>query len=121
MNVCTLSGNLTNDLELVNIGEGRVIAKGSLAVNDFSSKKQDTDFIRFEVFGDRGAYLAEKTGKGNKISITGKLKISKYEDKAGVKRESSFIRVSDYEIHTWRNEKEEQDIYKDVDVDFNNI
>lgn len=116
MNLCIFTGNLVEDVKLEALPNSEsFVASGTIAVNDYkSSKENDVDFIRFRVYGkDRASFLAERTTKGCKITITGVLKNNKYE-KDGVKKEYSYLRANDYEIITWK--QEEGSIFDDAKV-----
>lgn len=109
-------GNLVDDVKLDAIpNSDNFVASGTIAINDYkSSKENEVDYIRFKIYGkDRASLIAEKTTRGCKISIMGRLKIDKYE-KDGIKKEFSYIRVSEYEILSWK--KEDSSIFDEAEV-----
>ena len=84
MNTVTISGNLTKDPELREIGDDLVVCDFSIAWNQ--SKKQGDEWIEVAHFFDcslfrgRGEMLARKAKKGDKVYVTGRLNFSSWEN-----------------------------------------
>lgn len=78
-----ISGRMVNDPELVQTGSGKILARFSIAVNEYKAKTQFFSCIAF----DRTAQFIEKNfHKGEAIFIEGRIDQHTYDDKNGVKR-----------------------------------
>ncbi len=83
-NSITLVGRLTKDPEFKNIKEGTDVAKFTLAVGR-GFKKDETDFINCVAWNKIANTINIYTRKGSPILVVGRLQISNYENKDGVK------------------------------------
>lgn len=87
MNVVTLIGRLTRDVELKYMqGSGAVVSNFTIAVDrEFVGKdcKKEVDFIDIQVWGKHAENCANYIGKGSKVAIQGSLRIDIYQNKAG--------------------------------------
>lgn len=82
MNVITLTGNATKDIELKYTPSGTGVANGTIAVRrDFKNQQgeYETDFINFVALGKLSEVMANHIHKGDKFGITGRLQIRKWE------------------------------------------
>lgn len=91
MNSVTLCGRLTKDPELKYIpGSGNAVCTFTIAI-DRDYKKQDgtkdTDFIPIQVWGKLAEICANNINKGKLVGIIGSIRIDKYTDKDGNKRD----------------------------------
>lgn len=78
MNVITLTGNATKDVELKITPNGKSVGNGTIAVRrDFKNQQGDyeTDFINFVALGGLADVMANHIKKGDKFGITGRLQI----------------------------------------------
>lgn len=82
LNRFTGIGNLTNIVDVKNVGE-LVIAAGSIAINDKVGEKEETTYINFKAFGKLAELMGTFLQKGSKIYIEGKLKNNNYDKKDG--------------------------------------
>lgn len=83
MNVITLTGNATKDVELKYTPNGKGVANGTIAVRrDFKNQQgeYETDFINFVALGGLSEVMANHIRKGDKFGITGRLQIRKWEN-----------------------------------------
>lgn len=109
MNYVTLTGRISTDLELKDLGEGKV-CNFNIAVNRTfknSLGTYDTDFIRCVVFNKTAERLVEYVKKGDLIGLNGRLQISSYE-KDGEKRSSYEVVVNDLYFLTPKGNKDEE-------------
>lgn len=90
INVVTLSGNLTRDIDVKTYGE-TVIATTGLAVKDTFSKEDRTDFFEIVAFGKRAETMGQYLCKGDPIIVVGRINIENYTDKDGNKRNATKI------------------------------
>ena len=101
MNVITLTGNSTKDIELRYSQSGKAVGNGSIAVRR-NFKNQDgeyeTDFFNFVTFGKQAEVMAEYIKKGNKFGITGTLQNRVWEKDNGEKRYFTEVMVSGFDF-----------------------
>lgn len=100
MNIITLTGNATKDLEVRYGGTGTAFASGSIAVRrDFKNQDgtYETDFFDFTAIGKTGEIMAKHIKKGHKFGITGKLQNRSWE-KDGQKHYKTEIIVTGFDF-----------------------
>ena len=111
INVVTISGNLTRDPEfhMAKSGDGGVLSF-SVAVNERRQNQQTNQwedvptFVDCVVFGKRATALGNILHKGLKVSISGKLRMSQWKDKATGKNRSKLdVVVNECEFMTARD------------------
>jgi len=111
INVVTISGNLTRDPEfrMAKSGDGGVLTF-SIAVNERRQNPQTNqwedvpNFVDCVVFGKRATALGNILHKGLKVSISGKLRMSQWQDKStGKNRTKLDVVVSECEFMTARD------------------
>lgn len=114
INVVTISGNLTRDPEFhaAKSGDGGAL-NFSVAVNERRQNPQTNQwedvptFVDCVVFGKRAIALGNILHKGLKVSISGKLRMSQWQDKAtGKKRFKLDVVVSECEFLTPREQQQ---------------
>lgn len=76
MNKVVLTGNLTRDVELREVGENKV-ARFGLAVRGF--KKDETHFFDVEAWGKTGEFVSNYFSKGSFAILSGRLKQETWE------------------------------------------
>lgn len=91
MNNVNLVGRLTKDPELKYIpGNGNAVCTFTIAI-DRDYKKQDgtkdTDFIPIQTWGKLAEICANNINKGKLVGVIGSIRIDKYTDKDGNKRD----------------------------------
>jgi single-strand DNA-binding protein len=83
MNVITLTGNATKDIELKYTPSGKPVGSGTIAVRrDFKNQQgeYETDFINLVILGKLSEVMANHIQKGDKFGVTGRLQIRKWEN-----------------------------------------
>ena len=100
-NITVLSGNLTRDVELKQVGSGHV-ANFSIAVNRrFKNAKdewqEETSYVDCEAWGPRAENIARLLKKGSSVLINGSLKQDRWETD-GQKRSKLLVRVENFEV-----------------------
>ena len=80
-------GNLTKDPECRNLGE-YVKCSFPIAIN---STKDEVIFLDVESWGKTAENCKKYITKGSQVYIEGKIKINKWEDKNGIKRQKYYI------------------------------
>ena len=106
MNLVILTGNLGRDAE-----EFDRYVKFSIATSD--SKKVNDEWVKVStwhnivLFGAYGASIAKFLKKGAKVAIQGKISISDYLNKDGVKVKSFSIIANQVEVINYANDNED--------------
>ncbi len=100
-NKVILMGNLTRDVEMRTTPSGQTVANFSLAVSrswkDQNGQTQEqTSFINCVAWGKVGEIIAQYTGKGSPLLVSGRLDQRSYEDKDGNKRQAVEVNVEDF-------------------------
>ena len=101
MNTVTVVGNLTRDPEL-RIFENGTVANLGIAINEsYKDKRSDewkeiTTFMNLAVWGEQEAdNVVESLKKGDRVLVSGKLKVRQWETDSGEKRQASEISVQE--------------------------
>lgn len=96
MNIATISGNLTKDIELSQTKTGKHVTRFCLGVR---RDKEATDFINCEAWGAVADLLDKYCSKGSKIGVCGKIRNVSYE-KDGKTVYKTYILVSDVDFYS---------------------
>jgi single-strand DNA-binding protein len=102
MNTIMLSDvRLTRDPEVRNLPNGGSVCSITVVDNETWKNKEGerqeiSTFVDCDIFGPRADVVAKYFKKGNRITLVGKLRQDKWEDKEGQKRSKLFIRVDDF-------------------------
>ncbi|MBO7614760.1 MAG: single-stranded DNA-binding protein [Bacilli bacterium] len=82
MNKVWLTGALTKDIELRNMGDGKAVAKFSLAVRRTNG---EADFINCVAFGLQAETLSKCVKKGSRLGVEGHIQTGSYTNSEGKK------------------------------------
>ena len=98
-NKVTLIGHTGKEVEIVNFENGK-IAKVTLATNDYytnslGEKVEETQWHNLVVNGKLADIMEKYVQKGKEIAVEGKIVYRTYDDKDGVKRYITEIRVEE--------------------------
>lgn len=98
-NKVILIGHTGKEVEVITLEKG-IIAKVSLATNDFfinafGEKVEETQWHNLIAYGKTAEIFQKYVDKGKEIAIEGKIIYRNYEDKEGIKRYSTDIRVEE--------------------------
>lgn len=86
MNKVILTGRLTKDSELkFTPGTGTAVANFTIAVDTGFGDKKETAFINIVVWGKSAEVAAERTHKGSKVLVQGRINTRSYDAKDGHK------------------------------------
>jgi single-strand DNA-binding protein len=105
MNVITLTGNATKDVEIKFTPNGKAIGNGTIAVRrDYKNQQgeYETDFINFVALGGLSEVMANHIRKGDKFGITGRLQIRIWENE-GKKNYFTEVVVNGFDFPTKGN------------------
>jgi single-strand DNA-binding protein len=100
MNVVTLTGRATKDIELHALPSGKMVASGTIAVQRSFKNQQgeyEADFIDFQAWAKTGELLAQYVKKGDFFGITGEIRTRTYE-KDGVNRKITEVNVTNFDF-----------------------
>jgi len=104
LNLVIIIGNLTRDVELRALEDGKYVASFDLATNDSYKNKagvkvETVEFVRCSAFGKSAELIAQYMKKGSQILIQGKLKTHSWE-KDGVKHYQTRVVVNSFKFGT---------------------
>ena len=94
LNVCTIMGRLTKDVELRRTGSGIAVASFTLAVDRDRKNEEgekETDFIDCVAWRQTGEFVSKYFAKGSTAIVSGRLQIRNWTDKEGNKRRSAEV------------------------------
>lgn len=82
MNRLTVVGRIVRDVELREVGEGRLVINNTLAIprNFKTDQGQEADFLNFVAWGKRAELIEEYCDKGDLIGFDGKIQSRTYQD-----------------------------------------
>lgn len=89
MNNINLFGRLTKDPETKAIGEDKMVASFTLAVNrNYKNDKGEieADFINCTAWNKTAEILTLYVKKGHRLGVTGRLQVRSYDDEQGNKK-----------------------------------
>ncbi len=90
LNKAILTGRLTKAPELKQTQNGKSVCSFTIAV-DRSRDREKTDFIPIVAWGKTAEFISQWFGKGDLITIAGRIEVRNYEDKNGNKRTATEI------------------------------
>lgn len=98
-NSVTLIGRTGKETETVNLENG-MVAKTSLATSDFytngkGEKVEETQWHHLVAYGKTAEIMQKYVEKGREIAVEGKVTYRNYDDKEGIKRYITEIRVEE--------------------------
>jgi single-strand DNA-binding protein len=96
-----LSGFLGQDVELRELAQGKKLARMSIATNEFKrdpngQPEKVTTWHNLIAWGQTAETMSDLLRKGHKVFVEGKIVYRQYETKAGEKRSSTEIVVSNF-------------------------
>jgi len=82
MNRLTAIGRIVRDIELKEVGDGRIVLNNAIAIpRTFKSDNgRDTDFINFVAWGKRAELIEEYCNKGDQVGFDGRIQSRTYEN-----------------------------------------
>lgn len=104
LNKVMIIGNLGADPETRYLPSGSAVTNISLATTEkwkdkeTGEEKEKTEWHRASIFGRRAEVIAEYCRKGDSLYIEGSLQTRKWEDKEGVTRYTTEIKIRDFQF-----------------------
>ena len=90
LNKAILNGRLTKAPELKQTNSGKSVCGFTIAV-DRNRDREKTDFIPIVAWGKTAEFVNQWFGKGDLITIVGRIEVRNYEDKNGNNRTATEI------------------------------
>lgn len=116
-NLIILEGNLGKDIEFKSFENGGTIAEAVLATSEKYKDRQGqlvekTEWhnLKFPKVSDAFKSVLEKTGKGCRMSVSGKMSYRQYEDQQGNKRTFPEVLVFDVNIIDYKDSKGNEEV-----------
>lgn len=78
-------GRLTKDPETRYTGEGKAIAKFTVAIDDGFGENKKTNFIPVVAFGKTAESCEKYISKGSRVGVTGRIQTGSYEKDDGTR------------------------------------
>ena len=101
MNIVSLTGRMTKDVELRRTNSGKAVASFTLAVNkDFKNEQgnYDADFIDCVAFEQKAETISQYVHKGDKFGVVGQLATRSYETNEGKKVKVTEVKVEKFDF-----------------------
>lgn len=122
MNVVTLIGRATKEIELRKTQTGTSVVSFNLAVNRKHKQEgqPEADFIRCQAWGKTAEVLNSYVSKGQEVGITGRIQTGSYKDKDGKTVYTTDVIVSDITFvgsKNSNNQPAQQESYTQDSVD----
>lgn len=120
MNVVSLTGRTTGNIELKKTSNDNYVSSFTLAV-ERAFKVQDekvTDFISCVAWGKTAETMSAYVNKGDMVGITGRLQTREYDDKEGVHRYITEVVVSELTFLQSKKQESNQSLVNDDDAPF---
>lgn len=116
LNIITVMGRITKDIELRRTNNGTSVASFTVAVDrDFDKTK--TDFIECVAWKNTAEFAAKYFGKGSKVVLSGSLQMRDWEDKNGSKRRNAEIIVNSIYFADSKNANNAEPQFAEVEDD----
>ena len=96
LNLCQFIGRLGKDPETTYTQSGKAVSKFSMAVSEkwndsAGQKKESATWVPVVAFGKLGELVGQYLKKGNKVYLSGRLSVRKWQDKSGQDRYTTEI------------------------------
>lgn len=95
MNVFTGIGRLGRDAEVRHTQAGTPVTTFAVAIDEGFGERKTTTWIDCAMFGERGERVASYIRKGDRIGVTGSIRLDTYTTRDGVGKSKVALRVQD--------------------------
>lgn len=95
MNVFTGIGRLGRDAEVRHTQTGTPITTFAVAIDEGFGERKTTTWFDCAMFGERGEKVAGYIRKGDRIGVTGSIRLDTYTTRDGVEKSKVALRVHD--------------------------
>ena len=124
MNLIAISGNLVKDNEVKYTSNNKAILENVIAVRKGSKNKTtgqyESDFISVVFFDNKAEYLKNYSKKGDKVEVSGKIRIDNWRDDKGEYHSKTYVVADTVQIlsSTKKEDKKEEIIVNSDDLPF---
>ena len=101
MNVIVISGTACKDMELKYTKNNKSVLENTLAVPKGIKNAEgqyECDFIDFVAFEKKADYLSQFGKKGDKIEVSGKLRVDSWKDNEGKNKTRTYVVADELKI-----------------------
>ncbi len=95
MNIFTGIGRLGRDAEVKYTQAGKAVTTFAVAIEEGFGDNKVTSWLDCVLFGERGEKLAEYIRKGDRIGVTGSIRLDTYTTRDGAEKSKIALRVAD--------------------------
>lgn len=95
MNNFTGIGRLGRDAEVRHTSAGKPVTTFAVAIEDGFGDHKTTTWMDCAMFGERGEKVAGYIRKGDRIGVTGSIRLDTYTTRDGVEKSKVALRVAD--------------------------
>lgn len=114
MNVVTLVGRLTKDIELRYTQSGKAFGRFTLAVNRKMPNQdgvREADFISCVAWGKAAEILTDYTEKGSQLAVQGRIQTGSYDNQHGQKVYTTDVIVETFDFIDTKKNKQQTATY----------
>lgn len=116
MNVVTLVGRITRDIEVKSTQSGKTTCSFTLAI-DRPTKEKSTDFINCVAWEGTANLIGRFLGKGSRVGIIGAIQSRNWEGKDGKRVYVTEVLVNRVEFIDTKKESPEKNTDLEMDAD----
>ena len=95
MNIFSGIGRLGRDAEVRHTSAGKPVTTFAVAIEDGFGEHKTTTWMDCSMFGERGEKVAGYIRKGDRIGVTGSIRLDTYTTRDGVEKSKVALRVAD--------------------------
>ncbi len=95
MNNCTFIGRIGRDAEVKYSQAGKPITVWALAIDDGFGEHKTTTWLDCAMFGERGPKIAEYIRKGDKLGVSGSIRMETFTKQDGTEKSKVALRVQE--------------------------
>ncbi len=95
MNIFSGIGRLGRDAEVRHTSAGKPVTTFAVAIDEGFGERKTTTWIDCAMFGERGEKIASYIRKGDRIGVTGSIRLDTYTTRDGVEKSKVALRVQD--------------------------
>lgn len=118
MNRAIIIGNIVRDIELRFTNTGKEVANFTVAVSRNYGEKKETDFINCMAWGKIAENMAKFLSKGSKVAVEGRIQVSNYDNKEGLKVYRTEIVADNVEFLDTKKKEETNETLKQAEEAF---
>ena len=106
MNQVLLTGRLTRDPEVRKLASGKTVTQFNIATNDYRSGSEKSEYHTVVTWDRLAEICGQYLGKGQLVSISGRLQTRQWEDEAKARHWKTEIVASSVEMLSGKKKKD---------------